>query len=309
VELKPKNTVDLWKQLKSYQDFDIIHSHDIFALPGLTNEKNRNSKIVYTHHGVVPLRYSSLRDYPAGIFGIWCGHYGIPKIDMAVAISNYMANDLKKRFKCSKIINIPNGIDFDSIRIQKKETNEDDINIEGDPKLLNVSVLEPQKGLDFLIKSMPTIQKQLPEASLTIIGSGRYENKLRNYIKDLNLTDSVKITGYLQDSLLYQYYNHSDIIIIPSYIESFSLPIIEAMSFGKPVVARSASAMSEHLLNSRGGELFNSNDPLELSEAIKNVLNNYEQYSTSAKKYAINFDIKKIAAKHNDLYNKLLQKA
>jgi glycosyltransferase involved in cell wall biosynthesis len=156
---------------------------------------------------------------------------------------------------------------------------------------------------------MPTIQKQLPEASLTIIGSGRYENKLRNYIKDLNLTDSVKITGYLQDSLLYQYYNHSDIIIIPSYIESFSLPIIEAMSFGKPVVARSASAMSEHLLNSRGGELFNSNDPLELSEAIKNVLNNYEQYSTSAKKYAINFDIKKIAAKHNDLYNKLLQKA
>ena len=63
VELKPRNTLDLWHKLSRIEGFDIIHCHDVYALPALVRNKRRKAKIVYTHHGIVPLKYSRPKDF------------------------------------------------------------------------------------------------------------------------------------------------------------------------------------------------------------------------------------------------------
>lgn len=305
VELKPKNTLDLWRKLSDIGEFDVIHCHDIYALPGLVRNKGRRAKIVYTHHAIVPWRYSKIKDISGWVLAHLCGKYAIPKVDLAVGISDYTLGELRERYKCQKTVKIPDGVDIEKFCTTLEDNSFLRLKT-GCPTLLFVGLLEKHKGVKFIIDSMPCILREFPEASLVLVGTGRDDKLLGEHVARMGLQERVIFPGFVEDDVLLSYYNASDIHVEASYWHGFGLPIIEAMACGKPVITRDAYAMREHIVNSGAGVLFEKDDPKELVSAVREIMGNYEEYASRARKYAENFDLNHVASEYAKAYVNIL---
>jgi len=300
VELKPRNTVDLWRKLTRIGEFDIIHCHDVYALPALVRNKGRKAKIVYTAHGIVPWRYSRAKDSLGWVLAYLCARYALPRVDLAIGMSDYILGELQDRYKCRNIAKIPGGVDTKKFCMAVGQNSS--LKLEGKPILLYVGLIEKHKGVKFLIHSMQHILKEFPDALLVLIGTGRDEKSLRQYVRRSGLEGKVIFLGFVEHNMLTPYYNASDTHIEPAYCHGFGLPIIEAMACGKPVITRDAYAMREHILNSRAGVLFKRDDAKELVNAIREIIGNYEEYASSARKYSENFDLSLMASEYVKKY-------
>ncbi len=99
-----------------------------------------------------------------------------------------------------------------------------------------VSRLESGKGQDLLIQAWPKVISLVPTAKLRIVGEGEQFSNLKSQVSNLNLDGSVKLTGWVKDSLAE--IAKSSVVIFPTLwpLEGFGLVAVEAMSQAKPVV-------------------------------------------------------------------------
>jgi len=120
-------------------------------------------------------------------------------------------------------------------------------------------------------------------------------------------TDFVKYIGRVEPVELVQYYDMASIFLMPSLYESFSIPIIEALSRGTPVVASNRGAVKEILKGY--GYTYNPASCLGLMEAIEKIKCNMENdvYSkNSSKEYAKSFLPIKLAQQTVAVYQEAL---
>jgi glycosyltransferase involved in cell wall biosynthesis len=95
-------------------------------------------------------------------------------------------------------------------------------------------------------------------------------NEVQEQILALGIGDRILFTGYLPDEDLVILLNMATALVLPSLIEGFGLPAIEAAACGCPVIATSASPLPDLL--GAGGEYFDPNKPPELESAIARLL-------------------------------------
>lgn len=304
VELKPKNTLELWKILdRLLEEFDIIHSHDVYSLPGLLRKK-RTAKIIYTDHGIVPLKYSRKESFQGFLFAHFCRFFA-RRSDLSIGISDYIVNELKYKVGCSNVMKIPNGVDTE--RFRPIGASEKYLKLKlGNPMLLKVGLIEKHKAVDYHIASMPFILKKFPRAHMVFIGAGRDINYYKTLVRDMKLDRFIHFLGWMPSQMLPLYYNASDIILQADYFHGFGLPMLEGMACGKPIIARDAYAMREHILKSGAGVLVRGKDPRELASAVEHILDNYDSYASKAREYAKRFDWERIAAQYEEAYKKVL---
>ncbi|MBU0761479.1 MAG: glycosyltransferase [Candidatus Altiarchaeota archaeon] len=147
--------------------------------------------------------------------------------------------------------------------------------------ILFVGRLVPYKGIDVLIHSFSKLKKN--SARLVIVGCGPLEDELKDIAADMGV--SVFFAGEVSDKDLPKYYCACDVLALPSVTrqEAFGLVLVEAMSFGKPVVTSAFSGMpyvvgDEKLKDfcsfqeGEGGLLVPAGDDVALSEALKKIL-------------------------------------
>lgn len=141
--------------------------------------------------------------------------------------------------------------------------------------ILSVSRLaksEKYKGIEKVIKVMPEILKEIPDLYYIIIGDGDDRKNLEKLAENLGISDRVIFKGYLPDEKLNFYYKNCDLFILPSKEEGFGIVFLEALYFGKPVIAGNKDASKETLLNGEIGILVDPDDLKEIKNAIVNVL-------------------------------------
>ena len=106
-----------------------------------------------------------------------------------------------------------------------------------------------QKRLDSVLRALAYREDLRGHALLAIVGGGRpeYLERLRRLVRELELDDSVILTGYVDDRRMYGWLNAADIAVNLRYpsMESASLSLIEQLSFGTPVVVSDTSSYSE----------------------------------------------------------------
>ena len=147
---------------------------------------------------------------------------------------------------------------------------------DGWTNLLFVGRIAPNKKQEDVIRAFYRYREMYnPRSRLILAGNAadmqRYENRLRAYVRELKLEDAVIITGYISFSELLAWYRVADIFVCMSEHEGFCVPLVEAMYFGKPVVAFRAAAIRETL--GKGGLLLDSKDPDLAAAAIHRVIN------------------------------------
>lgn len=112
------------------------------------------------------------------------------------------------------------------------------------PFILLVGSLEPRKGHELLIQA--AAQEGLEDVRLVFAGPevGRAEY-LRAMANQVGVGDRITVLGPVDDSVLARLYRDATAFCLPSYGEGFGLPVLEAMSFGTPVVASNLPALRE----------------------------------------------------------------
>jgi len=143
------------------------------------------------------------------------------------------------------------------------------------PLILAVGRLVARKGYRTLLKAMPGVLKEYPNAQLVIVGRGHMKRTLERQARRLGFAESVTIEPSLPFEELAQLFRSADLVAYPSYYEGQGLIPLEAMASGTPVVTVNDGPLPEMVDETVGG-LFNINQPETLSEAINELLNNHE---------------------------------
>lgn len=101
------------------------------------------------------------------------------------------------------------------------------------------------KGLSYLLEAVAKLRVERPEVHLTVIGRKKEGGKSAETIDRLGLTDHVEFVTGVPDSRIVELYSEAELAVVPSLYEGFSLPAIEAMSCGVPLVATTGGALPE----------------------------------------------------------------
>lgn len=136
-----------------------------------------------------------------------------------------------------------------------------------DKVLLSVGTLEPSKGQEVLLQALASVKGGW---KLVIVGDGPDRERLQILAKELGLEGKVSFEGYQAPAS--PYYPKSDLFVHPSLAENLSIAIIEALSFGLPVIAHRLGGNPELVTDGENGRLVEKNNVEGWTQTINELL-------------------------------------
>lgn len=247
--------------LKYSSDCDVIHCHDWITLGAAVELKRMLKKpLVFTVH-------STEYDRSAYFFPMeWIidrEKFGMENADRIIAVSKRTKRLIEKDYGIdgSKIVVVPNGIDFS--RFEREEERD----YERKNRILFVGRVTRQKGLTFFVQMAKKVLEK-EDCNFVVIGKG---DELPNLIKlaiDLKIADKFSFLGFLPDEEVVEYMYNSDLYVLPSVSEPFGISVLEAMSTGLPVLISRSTGVGESLLHCFKTEFWDVNDMADVAIAI-----------------------------------------
>lgn len=160
-------------------------------------------------------------------------------------------------------------------------------------QIISVGRLEEVKDFYTLILVFSVIVKKYPNYVLKIIGEGSMREKLEEQIKNCNLEKKVILTGKLNENEINNEFLKSDIFVLTSKSESFSLVLCEAMNYGIPCVAFDVDVGPREIIqNGKNGFLIEDRKIDLMIKKIDELLSNNvlrKEFGEEAKCYTKKF--------------------
>lgn len=200
--------------------------------------------------------------------------------------------------KKSSIV-IHNGVIVPEI----SEKKDDKLNI------IFVGRLAPPKRQDIFLKSISLLSLDIKnKINVEILGDGFRKKDIENLCENLGLQSNVSIES-IQTEFMGQKYSRADILVLISDYEAFPMVIIEAMSYGVPVVASSVGGIPE-VVDSSVGLLVKKNTPEDFASALESLILNSEERKekgvNARKRIQDNFTLNKMLGKTFAVYSELM---
>jgi len=177
------------------------------------------------------------------------------------------------RINPKNVHTIHNGINVDGLFEKKSDSNsklrKDNFSI------IAVGTLQYQKGYIIMLKAMKEIIKRFPFVNLSIMGDGPDRSILESYIEQNNLKNNIYLKGIQKDIPLLLV--KSDLFLMTSLWEGFSIALLEAMATGLPIIATEVGGNSEAIKHNKTGLLIPKNNIGETINAISQLIENSEK--------------------------------
>ena len=208
-------------------------------------------------------------------------------------VSKELADFYKTKVKNTKVIYIPNFIE--KIPTEKSSLK--------NKQLISVGRLDKIKGFEDLIDIFNLLQQDQPDWILHIVGEGTEKQNLQNKINELHLEKKVFLCGNKLSVELEKEYQNSSIYLMTSFSESFGLVLVEAASYGLPLIAfDSAQGAKEIIENNKNGFLIPNRNKEEFTKKIIEIIENPKKqisFSENSLLVANKFSKEKITKKWN----------
>lgn len=205
------------------------------------------------------------------IWQAWLKHF-VSRFATNIAPSYAIANQLPSPVKV-----IPNSYQDDIFYLRPE--------ISRNKQLVFLGRLVSDKGADLLLDALAYLKKGGLQPTLTIIGQGTEETRLRQQLEDLNLVSQVNFVGVKQNQALAELLNEHQILVVPSrWQEPFGIVALEGIACGCVVVGSEQGGLKDAI--GPCGITFPNGDVENLSQKIADLLNNYHKflaYKASAK--------------------------
>ena len=210
------------------------------------------------------------------------------RVDHFIANSKNTADKIKKFYGRNSEVIYPPAI-TGKLKVHKVKSQK------SDNYFLIVSRLSPYKKIDIAIEAFNKL-----ELPLIIIGDGQDRKRLEKIAGG-----NIKFLGFQPEEKLGQYYQNCYAFIFPGE-DDFGITPIEAMSFGKPVLAFRKGGAMETIIEGVTGEFFDDPIPEILADGIRRIKNNYNNYNPEKiKLHAEKFSRKKFEENIRNIIEKL----
>jgi glycosyltransferase involved in cell wall biosynthesis len=253
------------RRLVRRRQYDVIHvhwpvPHALFGWMAKRASKER-PRLVTTWYGV------ELRWVQSSLPWLrWFVRWALKISDTIVAISSYTAREIA-RFAQVPVEVIPYTLPF------AEGTSKPRLPRAGGFQVLFVGRLVERKGVKHLIEAIARI----PDARLVIIGDGPERQALEAKTRDVGLGSRVDFRGRVSDDALRATYAASDALVLPSILdargdtEGLGVVLLEAMSYGVPVVASDIGGITDIVEHNESGLLVPPGDSAALAQALERL--------------------------------------
>jgi D-inositol-3-phosphate glycosyltransferase len=204
----------------------------------------------------------------------------VQSLDRVVAATNYEQRLLRQVYgvppACVEVI--PLGVDPERFNPGSRELARAALGLPANARIvLAVGRIEPLKGLDILIRAAAEITDRSGLRLLLVGGDEQARpefDRLRAIAREVGVEDLVTFVGSIEHEDLPDYYRAADVVVMPSFAESFGLVAVEAMACGVPVVVSRVGGLASTVADGRTGYLVPWRCPEPFAEKIELLLRN-----------------------------------
>jgi phosphatidyl-myo-inositol dimannoside synthase len=250
------------KQLRSTQYDWIIFGHvSLSPLALVAKRFNPKAKIGMAAYGIDVSRSLSKLERQA-----------LKQTDVVLAISEYTKREVAKHqaIPANRITIFPCTLDpyWDISPYEPAKQQEL-------PVILTVARLTKEdsyKGIDNVIRSLPTIVREAGPVEYRVVGSGDDLPRLRNLASEVGVAKYVNFVGSVADEELRKHYERCSLFVMPSNNEGFGIVFLEAMAYGKPVIGGAHGGTPTVVKDGETGFLVENDDLEEIARSITRLL-------------------------------------
>ena len=256
------------KILQNEAKIDIIYSHYLFnSYYAVHCLKMLNAPVVAIEH------WSDINKEPLPQEVIFYAKATYPLTKRVITVSKSLKQKLQQLFniKAEVVYNMV-GSEFSYQPIIRKL-----------PKIRYVATgsLLRRKGFDLLPKAFQLAGLPSSGWELDIIGEGEEHKNLQKQIDESGFTNNIHLLGAKNKTEIAELLNRSDVFVLPSRNENFSVAVLEALACGLPVIASICGGIRE-CIDEKNGLLFEVDDVEGLAGAIRYMYENSKTYNRQA---------------------------
>ncbi|WP_158840423.1 glycosyltransferase family 4 protein [Saccharothrix deserti] len=203
-------------------------------------------------------------------------------VDVVTFVSRYTRSRFAAAFgPLAALEHLPSGVDTSVFAPSpaEREAVRARYGLGDRPVVVCVSRLVPRKGQDVLVRALPEIRRQVPDAALLLVGGGPYRKTLERLAASVGVSDHVVLTGSVPWEELPAHYNAGDVFAMPCRtrgrgldVEGLGIVYLEASATGLPVVAGRSGGAPETVRDGVTGRVVDGREVTEVATTIATLL-------------------------------------
>ncbi len=275
---------------KKHIKYDLVHAH--YWLSGVAGKKLKDAwgvPMLQMFHtlGLMKQRVGRTSEEREGDYRIEGEHFVMKAANRIIAATEAEQSQLEMLYGVNhqKVTIIPPGVNTHHFYPIPKDEAKEAIGISSKDRMaLFVGRIEPLKGVDTLIEAMSIVKRTCKSFScphyLAVIGGDPEEDsveissemsRLQALCRDLGLNEMVVFLGKRGQDTLPYYYSAAEVVVVPSYYESFGMVALEAMACGTPVIASRVGGLAFLVKEGETGYFVPAHDAEALAIKLRNI--------------------------------------
>ena len=256
----------LWQMVRLMRRANLVHLTGVYSwptVPCLLMARWLGKPLVWSPRGALQHWKGGRKHLAKSVWDLLC-RVVAPKGFVFHVTSEEEGQESLRRYPGAAVEVIPNGVET--------PTNVNHVEAPGSVRLLYLGRLDPKKGIENLLEACHRLKGSMGSSwSLTIAGVGnlRYTQTLQAQIKSLTLSDRVQMVGQVTGETKRELFENSDLLVMPSFTESFGMVVAESLAHGVPVIASRGSPWKR--VNQMQCGLWVDSTPEALAHAIEQM--------------------------------------
>lgn len=270
----PIGNTSLFKQISQIinilklNKINILHTHGYRAdVTGFVAARIAGIPIVSTVHGWTPISMK-LRSYEA------LDRFFLKRFEKVICVSKPLFTQLLQQVtKTGCLVYVPNAVAVPDLSTTPRELARKKLGCKPSELIvLSAGRLSKEKGIDILLEAFANLSSSDKVFKLIIAGDGPLRSELQNLANNLGIHERVNFAGYVND--VSTYYAAADVFVMSSHTEGSPMALMEAMSWGLPVVATEVGGIPDIVQDGHNGCLVPPADAMLFRAALEKVLYN-----------------------------------
>lgn len=248
----------------------------------------------------------------------------IQEPDYVVVKSRLELKIAHKLYALKNVSNLYNGVDtnFFNPDVTNDNTFLEKLGVENEHVIMSVAgnISKPEKGLDLVVRAIPSIKEEIPDICYIIVGRVKphkelefgTQQKLLDIIDKLGVKDNVRFLGNFLPHDLARLYKASRIFLDPSIYGPINTANLEALACGTPVICSKSIGTGE-IISACNAGLVVDRDPKTWSKLVVKLINDHRLAAEMARRGSRmildNFSWDKVSEKYLEIYRKVTREA
>ncbi len=252
----------MWKRLwllpqlyRRAKDYELLHIHCcsgwgfLPAVLGVSVGKRLGKKVVLTYHGGGG--ESFFDKHPRLV------HKYLTRTNVNIVLSGFLAKVFENHHL--PYIILPNIVELDASRFRQREALR--------PRFICIRAHEELYNIPCILRAFQKVQKEMPDALLTLVGDGSLHESLVQQANSMELKNVV-FTGRVDNSQIFEYLDLADIMVSAPKVDNMPVSLLEAMNAGLLIVSSNVGGVPYMIEDGKNGLLFESDNEAELAEKM-----------------------------------------